>query len=258
MTKLISWNVNGIRAVAKKGFAQWVLKESPDALCLQETKATEDQTPVEIRNLPGYQTHWTLGERKGYSGVASFLKERGGAKFLARGFSLDPKFDAEGRILISDHGPFLLLNIYFPNGQRDDGRLQYKLDFYDATLEYCQARRKEGRELVICGDFNTAHNEIDLARPKENVDVSGFLRIERDWMDKIESLGYVDSFRALNPGKAEAYTWWSVRTAARERNVGWRLDYFYVSPGLKSKIRRAEIMSEVQGSDHCPVLLELS
>lgn len=257
MTKLISWNVNGIRAVAKKGFAQWALKESPDALCLQETKASEDQAPVEIRNLPGYETHWELGERKGYSGVATFLKGSSGAKFAARGFGLDAKYDAEGRILISDHGSFLLLNIYFPNGQKDDARLKYKLGFYDAMLDFCQARRKEGRELVICGDFNTAHNEIDLARPKDNMDVSGFLRIERDWMDKIESLGYVDSFRFLHPGKAEAYSWWSVRTAARERNVGWRLDYFYVTGGLKPKLRRAEILSDVQGSDHCPVLLEL-
>ena len=257
MTKLISWNVNGIRAVAKKGFAQWVLKESPDALCLQETKASEDQTPIEIRNLPGYETRWELGDRKGYSGVASFLKGGTGSKFVGSGFNLDPKYDAEGRILISDHGSFLLLNIYFPNGQRDDERLQYKLGFYDATLEYCQARRKEGRELVICGDFNTAHNAIDLARPKDNEDVSGFLRIERDWMDKIEALGYIDSFRNLHPAQAEAYTWWSVRTAARARNVGWRLDYFYITPGLKAKVKRAEIMSDIQGSDHCPVLLEL-
>jgi exodeoxyribonuclease-3 len=257
MTKLISWNINGIRAVAKKGFASWVLKESPDALCLQETKASEAQVPVEIRNLPGYEAHWELGERKGYSGVASFLKEGSGAKLTGRGFGLDPKFDAEGRVLVSEHKGFLLLNCYFPNGQRDQERLDYKMGFYDATLEWCEARRKEGHELVICGDFNTAHNEIDLARPKDNENVSGFLRIERDWMDKIERLGYVDSFRFAHPDEAGAYTWWSVRTAARERNVGWRLDYFYTTPGLKAKIRRAEIMSAVEGSDHCPVLLEL-
>ncbi len=255
--KLISWNVNGIRAVAKKGFAQWALKESPDALCLQETKASEEQAPVEIRNLPGYETHWELGERKGYSGVASFHKDGSGFKFASRALGLNPKCDVEGRILISEHPGFLLLNIYFPNGQRDDERLNYKLGFYDEFLKYCEARRKEGRELVICGDFNTAHNEIDLARPKDNTDVSGFLPIERAWMDKFESHGYVDSFRLLHPEQAGAYSWWSVRTAARERNVGWRLDYFYVSSGLKSKVRRAEIMSDVQGSDHCPVLLEL-
>lgn len=257
MTKLISWNVNGVRAVAKKGFAQWALKESPDALCLQETKASEEQAPPEIRNLPGYEVHWELGERKGYSGVASFLKLGSGSKLLARGFGLEPKYDAEGRILVSEHKGFLLLNVYFPNGQRDDVRLKYKLGFYDAALEYCQARRKEGWELAVCGDFNTAHNEIDLARPKDNVDVSGFLRVERDWMDKIESLGYVDSFRFMHPEKAGAYSWWSVRTAARERNVGWRLDYFYVTEGLKARIRRAELLSDVQGSDHCPALLEL-
>jgi len=255
--KLISWNVNGIRAVAKKGFAQWALKESPDALCLQETKADEEQAPVEIRNLPGYETFWALGERKGYSGVASFHKNGAGFKFAGRGFGLAKEHDAEGRILVSEAKDLLLLNIYFPNGQKDEIRLSYKLRFYDAALEFCEARRKEGKEIVVCGDFNTAHNEIDLARPKDNVDVSGFLPIERAWMDKFEAHGYVDSFRLKNPDKAGAYSWWSVRTAARERNVGWRLDYFYVSAGLKARIRRAEIMADVQGSDHCPVLLEL-
>lgn len=255
--KLVSWNVNGIRAVAKKGFAEWVRKESPDALCLQETKAEESQVPAEVRAIPGYASYWNLGERKGYSGVATFIKGSSG-KVRSYGFKLDPKYDAEGRIIVSEHDGFLLLNIYFPNGQRDEERLRYKLGFYDATLDYCEARRKEGHELVICGDFNTAHNEIDLARPKDNENVSGFLRIERDWMDKLESCGYIDSFRKLHPDKGEAYTWWSVRTAARERNVGWRLDYFYVSPGLWKRVSRADTMPDVQGSDHCPVLLEMT
>jgi exodeoxyribonuclease-3 len=149
-----------------------------------------------------------------------------------------------------------LLNIYFPNGQKDEVRLKYKLDFYDATLEYCEALRKEGKEVIVCGDVNTAHNEIDLARPKENVNTSGFLRIERDWMDKFEAYGYIDTFRKLHP-EEEKYSWWSYRTAARERNVGWRLDYFYISPGLLEKVKRAEILTQVEGSDHCPVLLEI-
>ena len=173
------------------------------------------------------------------------------------GFGMDESFDNEGRILISELQDFNLLNIYFPNGQKDDERLRYKLAFYDATLKYCESLRKKGRELVICGDYNTAHNEIDLARPKDNENVSGFLRIERDWMDKLEAHGYIDTFRKMNPDKAGAYSWWSVRTAARERNVGWRLDYFYVSPGLWKRVIKAGIMSDVTGSDHCPVLLEI-
>lgn len=253
--KLISWNVNGIRAVAQKGFPAWILKEAPDVLCLQETKASESQVPAELKNLPGYHTCWCAGERKGYSGVANFAKIPPAQ--VDYGFGRDPRFDREGRILISVYPDFDLLNIYFPNGQKDDERLRYKLDFYDATLAYCEARRQHGRELVICGDFNTAHHEIDLARPEENEHNSGFLRIERDWMDKFEAHGYVDSFRKMYPARAGAYSWWSFRTAARARNVGWRLDYFYVTPALWPRVKRAGIMTEVMGSDHCPVFLEI-
>jgi len=252
--KIVSWNVNGIRAVAKKGFAAWVMDCSPDLLCLQETKAHEEQLGSDITGLLGFNSYWSSGERRGYSGVATFAKVP--PLSVGRGFSLDPEHDREGRILVTEHPAFTLLNIYFPNGQRDDERLRYKLAFYDATLDYCEASRRAGKELVICGDFNTAHNEIDLARPKDNENVSGFLRIERDWMDKFESFGYVDTFRALRPDQV-AYSWWSLRTAARERNVGWRLDYFYVTPGLMSKVKAAGIMPEVMGSDHCPVSLEL-
>ena len=168
-------------------------------------------------------SHGSCGIRKGYSGVATYT--RIDPLKIHTGFGLGEKFDIEGRILIHDFGKFELLNIYFPNGQKDEERLNYKLEFYDATLEYCENRKKAGKELIICGDFNTAHNEIDLARPRENENVSGFLRIERDWMDKFEAHGYVDSFRKLHPNQSGAYTWWSFRTAARVRNVGWRLDY---------------------------------
>ncbi|MEM4248392.1 MAG: exodeoxyribonuclease III, partial [Candidatus Nanoarchaeia archaeon] len=228
--KIISWNVNGIRAVLKKGFLEWLASESPDMLCLQETKVSEEQLPNELRNVPGYNTYWCSGERKGYSGTALFSKEP--PISIKYGFELDKRFDAEGRIIIAEYPSFTLLNIYFPNGQKDDERLKYKLDFYDATLEYCEALKKKGKELIICGDYNTAHNEIDLARPKENENVSGFLRIERDWMDKWENHGYIDTFRVLYPKTEGAYTWWSLRTAARKRNVGWRLDYFYVTPKI--------------------------
>ncbi|MFA6477602.1 MAG: exodeoxyribonuclease III [Victivallaceae bacterium] len=253
--KLYSWNVNGIRAVEKKGFAGLVAQMSPDILCLQETKASEDQLSDELKNIPGYTSVWCSGERKGYSGVATFFKTP--PVKTVSGFGLDPCFDCEGRILISEHQHFTLLNIYFPNGQRDDERLQYKLRFYEATLEYCEKRRQAGRPLVICGDVNTAHNEIDIARPKENEKTSGFLRIERDWMDKFESFGYIDTFRKLHPVLQNAYSWWSPWAGARARNVGWRLDYFYVTPDLWTKVKGAAIHPAITGSDHCPVSLEL-
>ncbi len=253
--KLISWNVNGIRAVIKKGFTEWIAKESPDVLCLQETKAEEDQVPMDIKMLAPYKTFWCSGVKKGYSGTATFTKtEPFSVKY---GFGMAPEFDCEGRTIITEFKDFTLFNIYFPNGQKDDIRLKYKLAFYDATLEYCETLRRQGRELIICGDYNTAHNEIDLARPEDNTKVSGFLRIERDWMDKIEKLGYIDTFRHFNPDKPGAYTWWSMRTAARSRNVGWRLDYFYVTEKLAAKVKKAEILSDIEGSDHCPVSIEI-
>ncbi|MDD5698262.1 MAG: exodeoxyribonuclease III [Victivallaceae bacterium] len=252
---LISWNVNGIRAVERKGFVKWAEHSGADILCLQETKAHPEQLPETITKLDGYESYWSSGDRKGYSGVAIYtavppLKTESG-------FNGERRFDNEGRILIGHFSDFVLLNIYFPNGQRDDGRLRYKLDFYDAALDFCENLRRQGKALIICGDYNTAHNEIDLARPKENENVSGFLRIERDWMDKFERCGYVDTFRKLHPDTGDAYSWWSYRTAARSRNVGWRLDYFYITPELLPEVRRAEILSDIPGSDHCPVLLEL-
>lgn len=252
---LISWNVNGIRAVEKKGFIKWVESCGADLLCLQETKAHKEQLSEKILNIDSYSSYWSSGKRKGYSGVATYSKIAPATN--KTGFGGHEKFDCEGRILASYFDDFVLLNIYFPNGQSGDERLQYKLDFYDATLEFCEKQRKEGKSLIICGDYNTAHNEIDLARPKENVNTSGFLRIERDWMDKFESFGYVDTFRKLHPETKDAYSWWSYRTAARGRNVGWRLDYFYITPELLPKVKRAEILSDVMGSDHCPVLLEI-
>ncbi len=248
--------MNGIRAVEKKGFADWLVKGSPDILCLQESKASEEQLSEEIKSISGYSSVWSSGERKGYSGVATY--SRPAPVSVSKGFGMDPAFDREGRIIVSEYPQFTLLNIYFPNGQKDDERLRYKLAFYDATLAYCEALRKKGKKLIVCGDYNTAHNEIDLARPKDNMNVSGFLRIERDWMDRWEAHGYLDCFRTLYPNRSEAYTWWSMRTAARERNVGWRLDYFYVTADLIDKVLDCEIMSEVKGSDHCPISLSLN
>lgn len=252
---IISWNVNGIRAVEKKGFVNWMEGCGADIICLQETKAHKEQLSDKLLNIDSYKSYWSSGERKGYSGVATYSKII--PDKYETGFGAHEKFDCEGRILATFLDDTVLLNIYFPNGQSSDERLQYKLDFYDATLEFCEKLRGQGKSLIICGDYNTAHNEIDLARPNENVNVSGFLRIERDWMDKFESFGYVDTFRELHPDIAEAYSWWSYRTAARSRNVGWRLDYFYITPDLLPKLKRAEILSDVMGSDHCPVLIEL-
>ena len=251
--KLISWNVNGLRAVLDKGLLRWLKRTAPDVLCLQETKLNVALMPPELKVVRGYHVYYSHASRPGYSGVGTWSR----AKPLAVGHGFgEPRFDDEGRILQTDHGAFVLLNIYFPNGKKDDERLRYKLAFYDATLAYCQALRRAGRRLVICGDVNTAHHEIDLARPKDNVNVSGFLRVERDWLDRWTAAGYVDTFRRLHPGTA-AYSWWSQRTAARDRDVGWRLDYFYVSDDLWPQVRAADILGDVEGSDHCPVTLEL-
>jgi exodeoxyribonuclease-3 len=251
--KLICWNVNGIRAVLKRGFLDWLAKESPDVLCFQETKATPENLPEQLLKPPGYATYWNYPEKKGYAGVATFSREK--PLKVQNGWG-DPKFDVEGRVIITQHPGFKLFNIYFPNGKKDAERLQFKLDFYDAFLEYIEPMRKKGEKLVICGDVNTAHKEIDLTRPKENSKISGFLPVERAWLDKFISLGYVDTFRHFNkePGQ---YSWWDVKTRARERNVGWRIDYFFVTPNLLPNAISATIMSEVTGSDHCPVTLVL-
>ena len=267
--KLISWNVNGVRAAVKKGLAEWLDSEDPDVLCLQETKAAEDQIPPlllcpllsaegEAASRKGF---WESGVRRGYSGVGT-LVARGGEKVRLYSRGLPPPFGeerflSEGRVLITDHGDFLLLNIYFPNGQKNQERLNYKLDFYEAVLACCEfLRREQKRSLILCGDFNTAHQEIDLARPKENENISGFLRVERDWMDRLESCGYVDTFRRLHPDRV-AYSWWSMRTMARGRNIGWRLDYFLISQFASDRVQEAEILTDIMGSDHCPVMLVL-
>ena len=254
--KLISWNVNGLRAVFKKGFADAVAAMNPDVLALQETKLQEHQRTDEMLKMNGYQSHWAYSEeKKGYSGVAVYEKVE--AINVRSGFGFK-RFDSEGRVLELDLGRFILFNVYFPNGQRDEERLQYKLDFYEEFFKYTDSLRKEGKSLVITGDFNTAHNEIDLKNPQSNKDRSGFLRIERDVLDDIVSRGYVDTFRYLYPDTVK-YSWWSYRFNARKNNAGWRIDYFFVTSDLvESKaIQDAFILNEVQGSDHCPVGLEI-
>ncbi len=251
--KLISWNVNGIRAVFKKGFLDWFNKTQPDILCIQETKAWEDQLPDELRSVPGYQSYFCQGIKKGYSGTAIYTKEK--PLNVERGFGIE-KFDTEGRILIAEYKEFVLFNIYYPNGKQSQERLDYKMDFYEAFQKYVNKLKTKGKKIVICGDVNTAHKEIDIARPKENEKISGFLPIERAWIDNFLADGYLDSLRMFTD-KSEIYTWWDQITRARERNVGWRIDYFYISDNLKKNITNAFVMAEVMGSDHCPIGIEL-
>ena len=251
--KLFSWNVNGIRAVAKKGFLDWLNHEQPDILCLQETKAHEEQVPEELLKEQGYHTFWHSAERAGYSGVATYTKTE--SLYVQNGLGIE-RFDAEGRVLITEHENFLLYNIYFPNGQRDQERLDYKLDFYNDLLEILDEQVASGINVVVGGDWNTAHTEIDLANPKANSKTSGFLPEERDWIDKYIEHGYVDTFRLFHP-EPERYSWWTYRYGARARNVGWRIDYFFVNEGFTDQIIDTDIHAEVMGSDHCPIALEL-
>lgn len=251
--KILCWNVNGLRSVLKKGFLDWVKKESPDILCLQEIKVQVAQLPPELRYPAGYEAFWNPAERPGYSGVAVYTKQKPLSVKTSFGVG---RFDDEGRHLEIEYKDFTLFNIYFPNGKRDDGRLKYKLDYYDELLKYLLKLKKKGKNLVICGDYNTAHKDIDLARPKENQKISGFLPEERAWMDRLEAAGFIDTFRVFNPDPGQ-YTWWDVISRARERNVGWRIDYHFVSEGLKPHLKDAFILPEVMGSDHCPVGIQL-
>ena len=250
--RLLSWNVNGIRAALKKGFLAWFSREQPDILCIQETKAQEEQIPAEVKNMERYSAYFASAERKGYSGVGLFTRLK--PKSIQKGLGIK-KFDAEGRVIIADYEEFLLFDIYFPNGKISRERLRYKLRFYDAFLKYVRKLSGRGKRLIICGDVNTAHREIDLARPKENEKVSGFLPEERAWIDSFLSHGFIDTFRIFNRESGQ-YTWWDFKTRARERNVGWRIDYFFISSNLRRRLKSAFILSEVMGSDHCPIGIE--
>lgn len=251
---LYSWNVNGIRSVWKKGFLDWLAEANPDVLGLQETKISRELVTPELKAVPGYQSYWSHAEKKGYSGVAIYTKTT--PIVVEEGLGV-PEYDTEGRVLMAEYPEFTLFNIYFPNGQMGDHRLQYKLGFYDAFLKVFNRYRDQGRKLIVCGDVNTAHKPIDLARPKENETTSGFLPIERAWVDKFVAEGYIDTFRLFHPEEPHQYSWWNMRSRARERNVGWRIDYFFVSPNLKPYLVDARIHQDVMGSDHCPISLTL-
>lgn len=250
--RLLSWNVNGLRAVEKKGFADWLLEEGPELLAIQETKADESQLSDGLKEIGPYKGYFSSGEKKGYSGTALYSKKP--PLKIERGIGRE-EFDREGRILTAFYDDFILFNCYFPNGGASPERLQYKMDFYDAVLEYFQSLQHEN--LLICGDVNTAHQAIDLARPKENSMNTGFLDMEREWITKLLEAGFIDTFRHFHPDEEGRYSWWDYKTRARQRNVGWRLDYFFAANHMEDKLSTADILADVAGSDHCPIELVL-
>ena len=254
--KLISWNVNGLRAAVKKDFLGSFNHLDADIFALQETKLQEPQLTDEMKGIDGYEAHWSHASvKKGYSGVGTYARLKPSS--VKSGIGV-PKFDDEGRILELDFDDFVFFNVYFPNGQMNEERLQYKLDFYEAFFAYTDDLKKQGRSLIITGDYNTAHNEIDLKNPKPNEKTSGFLRIERDWLDRITDNGYIDTFRHFHPDTVK-YSWWTYRFKARDRNVGWRIDYFFVTRDIIDRgwIKEAFIENDIFGSDHCPIGLIL-
>jgi exodeoxyribonuclease-3 len=252
--KLVSWNVNGIRAAEKKGILDWLAASSADLVALQETKAHPGQLSPALLNPPGYQSAWNSAERLGYSGTVTYSKHT--PIKVITGLN-EPRFDTEGRVLIHEFDAFAFFNIYFPNGGRGPDYVAHKLAFYRRFLEVSQAYIQAGKPVVATGDFNTAYAEIDLARPRENVNHSGFMPEERVGLGEFFEAGLIDTFRFLHPDTVK-YSWWDQVSRARERNVGWRLDYFMVSPDLKDHIVAADIHDEVMGSDHCPISLVLS
>lgn len=268
MTRIVSWNVNGFRAVAKKGFFEFLEREKPDVIGLQEIKATPAQIPashLERLSALGYHAHWHPAKKLGYSGVATLSLKP--PLFVTYGLPFERE---EGRILVTEHGEFTFYNIYFPNGRQtengpDPARLAFKMEFYEAVFETVEEERAGGKHVIVAGDWNTALEEIDLARPKENRDQTGFLPEEREALAKYGKAGWVDTFRHFQPGRLyegrlpdeRDYTWWTYRGGARERNIGWRIDYHFVNKEFLPQVKGAAIWDEVHGSDHCPVVLDL-
>ncbi|MBC7693659.1 MAG: exodeoxyribonuclease III [Methylotenera sp.] len=275
--KLISWNVNGIRAASKHGFGQWFENQSADVVCVQEIKAFPEQLEEAHLHPMGYHSYWNSAVKPGYSGVAIYSKKE--PIRVTAGFSgiirpphrsVPPSetavsslylpeyehFDTEGRVIVAEYADFTVINAYFPNSQREHTRLGYKVAFCDAMMKFCKDLVAEGKNVVLCGDFNIAHQEIDLKNPKTNLQNAGFLPEERQWMSKFLKNGFVDTFRHFEKG-GDFYTWWSYRPGVREKNIGWRLDYHCVNQELADRLHASKIQHLVRGSDHCPVLLEL-
>jgi len=252
--EIISWNVNGIRAVANKEALQWIDERETDILCLQEIKAQKDQIPNNLFEKEFTEVIINSGERKGYSGTATYSMLQ--SDYTSTCNDIDTKH--EGRIIETHYGDIVLFNVYFPNGQKDEERLRYKMKFYDDFLAYCEKLKEEGKSIIVCGDVNTAHREIDLKNPKANAKTSGFLPIERAWIEKFLDHGYIDTFRYVHGDKEDAYSWWSYRSNARVKNVGWRIDYFFISEDLAQSLEDAFILDYIEGSDHCPVGIRIS
>lgn len=250
--KIISWNINGIRASYKKGLVDFIKNEQPDILCLQEAKAELKQLGEEIKNVEGYEFFLSSAERKGYSGVAVYTKIK--PSKVETSFAESYK-DDEGRILSLEFENFSLFNVYFPNGGGEEHRFTYKLHFYKETLEFMKKLKKK-KNIVLCGDMNVAHTEIDLARPKENLKSIGFLPVERQWVSNMIEIGFVDTFREFVK-EGGHYSWWDMKTRARERDIGWRIDYFFVNNEFLPNVKKSYIMKDVLGSDHCPITLEI-
>jgi len=259
--KIVSWNVNGLRSLAKNDYWESFLKVvKPDIFCLQETKASPDQlseeflSPACAGRSASFSSFFSSSQvKKGYSGVALYSKVEPLNVIYGMGIK---EFDQEGRIIGAEYEDFWLLNVYFPNGGQGPERLDYKMRFYDAFLAFVEKLRKK-KPVIFCGDVNTAHEEIDLARPKENEENTGFLPQERAWIDEVLSAGFVDSFRHFHPNTAGAYTYWDIKTRARDRNVGWRLDYFFVVHEFIKHIKKSEIHNDIYGSDHCPISITI-
>jgi exodeoxyribonuclease-3 len=252
--KIISWNVNGIRAFYKKGAFDWVLDEEPDFFCVQETKAEEEQLPEGLRSPIGYFSYFnSSNERKGHSGTAIYTKHE--PEKVTYGVGVK-ELDQQGRQINLHYKDFVLINCYFPNGGGEPARLEFKLKYYEAFLRQIEKIRKTGKKVIFCGDVNVAHNEIDLARPESNKKSVGFLPEERARLDNYIESGFVDTFRELHP-QTIRYSWWDVKTRSRDRNVGWRIDYFFVDKSILNKVKKSEILDSILGSDHCPLLLEI-
>jgi len=250
---IFSWNVNGIRAIQSKGFMKWFDNHGGDIVCLQETKAQPEQIEDSLKNITGFKSHWFSAQKKGYSSVAIYSKLD--PINLKNGFD-NPYYDTEGRVIIAEYEKFVLANVYFPNGGRGPERVRYKLDFYDELFFHLEKNYRDRKGIIVVGDFNTAHKEIDLAQPQKYSKSTGFLPEEREWIDRLINLGYVDVFRNFNK-QPNQYTYWDQVTFARDRNDGWRIDYFMVSNDIANNVKEAKIFPDVMGSDHCPISIKI-
>ncbi len=252
--RIITWNVNGIRAVAKKGLFEFISARDPDILCLQETKAHPDQLTTELLAPPGRESFWSAAQKPGYSGTATFVKKP--CEGIKYGIGIK-KFDSEGRFVITDHGRFLLYNVYFPNGGSGEERHLFKQDFLRKFKSHLKQVLDSGREVILVGDYNVAHKDGDVYDPKKLANESGFLPEERQWFGEFLEVGFVDAFRHLHPNAQKRFTWWSYQDRGRLANRGWRIDYICLSKGLAAQLKSCEILDDVEGSDHCPVVCEL-